>query len=121
MNSAVVYEHRALFTVLYCHQIVWAILEEGRAYFSQRLSPDNFTLTHPHDIMFPCSMLILMENNICTQTPIQQSSFPSAWMPTAKSAGQQSTTTTHSADCHTCWSHSSFGIVVWKSVHRGGD
>jgi hypothetical protein len=82
MHSDVVYKHRTLFTELFCCKIVWAVLEEGRAYFSQRLSPDDFAASHPDDIVFPRSMLILLENNIRTQTPILRSSFPLAWMPT---------------------------------------
>ncbi len=81
MHSDVVYEHKNLFNELLCRQITWAIIEESRAYFAQRMSLDDFAIMHPDDIIFPRCTLILLDNHIRTQTPIQRSSFPAAWMP----------------------------------------
>lgn len=88
MHSDVVYEHRNLFNELLCRQITWAIIEESRAYFAQRMSVDDFATAHPDDIIFPRCTLILLDNHIRTQTPIQRSSFPAAWTP-----GYRNTTT----------------------------
>ena len=90
MNSDLVYEQRASFSVLYCRQIVWAVLMESRVYFSQRLSVDDFIGVHPDDIRFPRSNLLTVVNQVQDMAPITRSSFPTAWFP----AGATRTATT---------------------------
>ena len=79
MNSDYVLERRHHFTPLFCRQIVWAIVEEGRAYFSSRMSPDDFTGKHPYDIKYPVSNLHKLDDFIRQQTPIIRGSFPASW------------------------------------------
>ncbi len=55
MASEVVYDHRHLFTPMFCRQILWAIIEYGRAYFEQHMLVDDFVGIHPADIVFPRS------------------------------------------------------------------
>jgi hypothetical protein len=93
MQSEIVYDHRYLFTATFCRQILWAIIEYGRAYFSQRLSLDDFVGVHPDDIVYPRSNLIELEPFIRTQTPLVRSSFPTNWNLTAGIAHTASTGT----------------------------
>ena len=67
------------FKPLFCRQIVWAIIEDGRSYFATRMSPDDFIGLHPDEIHFPTSTLNEIEPNIRHQTPIIRSSFPPQW------------------------------------------
>lgn len=71
MESDFVYERRQFFTPLYCWQLVWAIIEEGRAYFSKRLSwEDNFIGINPYDICYPHGTLSNLCGMVHNQTPI---------------------------------------------------
>jgi hypothetical protein len=81
MASEAVYDHRHLFTPVFCRQIVWAIIEYSRTYFAQRMSVDDFVGVHPGDIIFPRSNLIELEPILRTQTPLLRSSFPDRWNP----------------------------------------
>ena len=79
MNSDYVLERRSHFTALFCRQVVWAIVEEGRAYFSKRMSPDDFAGVNPYDLKFPRSSLHTLEDFVRQQTPILRGSFPASW------------------------------------------
>ena len=79
MNSDYVLERCSHFTALFCRQVVWAIVEEGRAYFSKRMSPDDFAGVHPYDIKYPRSSLHTLEDFVRQQTPILRGSFPASW------------------------------------------
>lgn len=82
MNSDLVYEQRhTFFTVLYCRQIVWAVLAESRVYFSRRLSIDDFAVNHPDDVVYPRSQLMSIVPLVRDGTPIIRASFPDAWYP----------------------------------------
>lgn len=79
MNSDYVLERRNHFSALFCRQVVWAIVEEGRSYFSKRMSPDDFSGVNPYDIKYPRSTLHTLEHLIMQQTPIIRGSFPASW------------------------------------------
>ena len=79
MQSDTVYEHRTKFSPLFCRSIVWAIVDDSRHYFSQRLTMDDFAGQFPEDIAYPRSNLIEIEPNIRRGTPIVRFSFPAAW------------------------------------------
>lgn len=82
MNSDLVQEQRStMFDVLFCRQIVWAIIAESRCYFAQRLTTDDFAVAHPEDIEYPTSRLLGIVNNVREGTPIIRSSFPASWRP----------------------------------------
>lgn len=82
MNSNLVYEKREKFDALRCRQIVWAIVEESRVYFSKRLSVDDFkNATYPEDIPYPTCSLSTVIQAVRDITPIERGSFPSTWMP----------------------------------------
>jgi hypothetical protein len=79
MDSDFVYERRLFFTPLYCRQLVWAIIEEGRAYFSSRMSPNDFMNVDPYNIVYPRRSLVDLIGYVRHQTPIICSLFPHAW------------------------------------------
>ena len=82
LNSDLVYEQRqTFFSVLFCRQIVWAMIAEGRVFFSQRMSVDDFDGVHPDDIRYPRSQLISIIDKVRDGTPIIHGSFPAAWYP----------------------------------------
>ena len=83
MNSDYCLNRRQNFTVLFCRQIVWAIIEESRAFFTQRLSPDDFIADHPEDVKYPRSKLLRIDDDVRDGIPIARASFPPAWMPGA--------------------------------------
>ena len=101
MNSDYVLERRAHFSALFCRQVVWAIIEEGRYYFSQRMSPDDFTGMLPYEIKYPHSSLYKLEDNIKDQTPILRSSFPAAWGGAVIGTGARTVTHTPTASLFT--------------------
>ena len=81
MNTEFVYKRRAHFIPLFCRQIMWAIIEEARAYFAQHMSPDDFVGVHPDNIRYPRSSLILIDPCIRNQMPIVRLLFPPLWIP----------------------------------------
>jgi hypothetical protein len=82
MNSDLVYEQRqTFFTVLFCRQIVWAVVAESRVFFSHRLSADDFEGVHPDDVQYPRSQLLSIIANVRDGTLIVWGSFPAAWYP----------------------------------------
>ena len=82
MNSEVVCEKREKFSALFCRQIIWAILEESRAFFAQRLSVDDFNNAPlPEDIPYPTCSLAVVIQSVKYITPIERSTFPASWYP----------------------------------------
>lgn len=91
MNSDLVYEQRQrFFSVLFCRQIVWAVIAESRVFFSNRMSVDDFTGVHPDDIQYPRSQLTSIITNVRDGIPILRGSFPAAWYPPGYVPGMQS-------------------------------
>ena len=91
MNSDLVYEQRQkFFSVLFCRQIVWAVIAESRVFFSNRMSVDDFTGVHPDDIQYPRSQLTSIITNVRDGIPILRGSFPAAWYPPGHVPGSES-------------------------------
>ena len=85
LDSEYVYDRRRFFTATFCRQLVWAMVEEGREYFSHRLSPSDFEGVHPDDIEYPESNVLELLPHIRNQTPLFRSSFPLQWNTTQSS------------------------------------
>ena len=83
LDSEYVYDRRRFFTPLFCRQLVWAMVEEGREYFSHRMSPTDFEGVHPDDVEYPETNIIELLPHIRNQTPLVRSSFPAQWLTTA--------------------------------------
>jgi hypothetical protein len=78
MKNEAVEEKRQDFSATLCRQIVWAILDDGRGFFNQRLHPDKFKL--PRDkIPFPTSLLDAIYPNVRWQEPVHRS-IPQQWL-----------------------------------------
>ncbi len=65
---------------MFCRQLIWAIGEDGRAYFAQHMSVEDFIGVHPDDIEYPKSTLNELKPHIRNQSPIFRSSFPNQWL-----------------------------------------
>ena len=53
LDSEYDYDRRRCFTAMFCRQLVWVMVEEGREYLSHRLSPSDFEGVHQDDIDYP--------------------------------------------------------------------
>jgi hypothetical protein len=72
-------ERQQAFMPMFCCQVVWAIIEDGRAYFAQQLTVDDFAGIHPDDIVFSESTVNELKPHLRNQAPIFWSSFPQQW------------------------------------------
>ena len=80
MDSDRVTECWANFDSTLCRQIVWAIIDDGREYFSQALLPDKFLVPPGGYIRYPRSSLEELIRPIKRQSPILTATFPSQWL-----------------------------------------
>ena len=86
MDSDTVSEKWHFFTPSLCRQIVWAIINDGREYFSQTMLPSKFEVppSAVRNIQYPISSLEELIRPIRTQSPIIHANFPSQWLPRAR-------------------------------------
>jgi hypothetical protein len=84
-------EDWANFTPLLCRQITWAIIDDGREYFSQTMLPERFQVPPGTHIRYPCSSLEELIRPIRTQSPILRANFPTQWLPRAGADGSTNT------------------------------
>ena len=82
LDSDTVSEKWHFFTPLLCRQIVWAILDDGREYFSQTMLPNKFEVSPSAAafIRYPISSLEELIRPIRNQAPIIRANFPSQWL-----------------------------------------
>ena len=95
LDSDHVADRRQFFTPLFCRQISWAIIEDGRSYFSQRMTPDDFFVEDVDELVFPSSTLNEIVPFLRHQTPLVRSTFPPQWTTAASTARQTMNDTTH--------------------------
>ena len=82
LNSDLVCDKRDKFSALGCRQIVWAIIEESRIFFSKRLAVDDFlNAQHPDDIPYPMCSLANIVQNVRDSVEVNRLSFPPQWIP----------------------------------------
>ena len=102
LDSDTVSEKWHYFTAELCRQIVWAILDDGREYFSQTMLPDAFEVppSAVSYIRYPVSGLEELVRPIRNQAPIIKANFPEQWIckPTSHLQRGRSHTTTSAAD-----------------------
>ncbi len=91
LHSDRVSERQHAFTPMFCRQVTWAIIEDGRAYFAKQLTPDDFIGVHPEDVDYPESTICEIKPNIRNQAPIFRSSFPTQWLGTTSDLALQDT------------------------------
>ena len=81
LDSDTVEENFIHFDPLYCRQIIWAILDDGREYFNNPMLPDAFLVPLGTHIDYPVSYLEEFNRPIKNQTPIIKKNFPTQWQP----------------------------------------
>lgn len=80
MDSDNVSENGHLFKPLLCRQVLWAILDDGREYFSQTLLPNAF-LTPPNGhVKYPRSSLEELIQPVKNQSQVFKGNFPHQWL-----------------------------------------
>lgn len=94
LDSDRVTECWANFSPSLCRQIVWAIIDDGREYFSQSMLPDKLLVPPGGYIQFPHSSLEELIRPIKRQAPIISATFPSQWSLTRSGAPPPPTTIT---------------------------
>ena len=81
LDSDTVEENFIHFDPLYCRQIIWAILDDGREYFNNPMLPDAFLVPIGTQINYPVSSLEEFNRPIKNQTPVIKKNFPHQWQP----------------------------------------
>ena len=80
MADYTIFANRRLFSPLLCRQITWAIIEDGRRYFSRVMTRRHFERMDKGEIVdFPMSHLDAIKDSIMNQMPIMRPSFPNEW------------------------------------------
>jgi hypothetical protein len=70
---------KGCFTSLYCKQITWAVIEEGRTFFGTKLHPSCFTPGYKGTIVWPSSLLSKINECVIFGLPVIRQTFPLAW------------------------------------------
>ena len=82
MDTGGVYNIRQAYTADVCHRIAWAIIDDGRSFFSKVLIQRDFENdvgTH-----FPESLLDAILVDVRFANPVMRASYPHAWKPKAQ-------------------------------------
>ena len=81
LNDTPVFVQRKNFTPLLCRQITWAIIEDGRRYFSRIMTKRHFEEAEEDEepVTFPKSLLDDVAQSALYMTPINRPSFPAEW------------------------------------------
>ena len=80
LDDDTVFANRRYFSPLLCRQMTWAVIEDGRRYFSKVMTERHFAvLEEGDDIIFPRSHLDSVADSAYTQTAITRPSFPTEW------------------------------------------
>ena len=77
--------HTALCAVDKCRRIVWAIIDDGRAFFRQKMSEADFS--DPDGFTFPTSLLSAIYSDVRYAQVIERPFYPRAWMVVAEGGG----------------------------------
>ena len=77
---------RGAFTVDKCRRIIWAIIDDGRAFFRQKMSESDFT--DPDGYSFPTSLLSSIFDQVRLAHVIERAFYPKAWMVAGEGSGQ---------------------------------
>jgi hypothetical protein len=77
LNSKEVYGLRDAYSPLKCRQYVWAIYDDMRSFFAQRMQPADF---QKHTVSYPTSLLDSIFEQARFALEVQHVNFPVAWM-----------------------------------------
>lgn len=70
---------KGCFNSLYCKQITWAVIEEGRTFFGTQLHPRVFQPEFSGQIDWPSCLLQTINREVIFGLPIIRQTFPLAW------------------------------------------
>jgi len=70
---------KGCFTPLYCKQITWAVIEEGRTFFGTQLHPRVLATDFVGAIRWPSSLLSKVCDDVIFGLPVTRQTFPLAW------------------------------------------
>ena len=95
MNDTPIFVQRKNFSPLLCRQMTWAIIEDGRRYFSRIMTRRHFDDAEEDEepITFPKSLLDDVAQAALYMTPINRPSFPAEWRPEYVGTKKRSGTT----------------------------
>lgn len=94
MADYTIFANRRLFAPLLCRQITWAIIEDGRRYFSRVMTQRHFErMDEGEAVDFPQSHLDFIKDSIMNQTPLMRPSFPMEWRGDWQGGKRQKVTT----------------------------
>lgn len=80
MDTAGVYNIRQAYTADVCHRIAWAVIDDGRSYFSKVLIQQDFESA---DVAYPESLLDAILVDVRFANPVMRASYPPQWRPKA--------------------------------------
>ena len=80
---------RGAFTVDKCRRIVWAIIDDGRSFFRQKMSVGDFS--DPDGYTFPSSLLSAIYEPVRFAQVIERPFYPKAWMVVTEGGGNNDT------------------------------
>ena len=92
LDTAGVYNIRQAFTSDICYRISWAIIDDGRSFFSTVLIQHDFT---HGNVRFPETLIDSILPEVRYANPIMRANYPKEWQP--KQARAQATSQTLSA------------------------
>lgn len=72
-----------------CYRIAWAIIDDGRSYFSTVMIKNDFD--HP-PVVYPESLLDSILADVRYANPIMRANFPDEWQPRHSNRGLPNTT-----------------------------
>ena len=78
MDTAGVYNIRQAFTADICYRISWAIIDDGRSFFSTVLIQHDFANQH---IRFPETLIDSILPEVRYANPIMRANYPKEWQP----------------------------------------
>lgn len=81
MDTAGVYNIRQAYTADVCHRITWAIIDDGRSFFSNVLIQQDFE--GAGNVNFPESLLDAILVDVRFANPVMRASYPHEWRPKA--------------------------------------
>ena len=79
MDTAGVYNIRQAYTADVCHRISWAIIDDGRSFFSKVLIQQDFD--DEGGVAFPESLLDAILVDVRYANPVARASYPLEWKP----------------------------------------
>lgn len=85
MDTAGVYNIRQAYTADVCHRIAWAVIDDGRSFFSTVLIQQDF---EGADIPYPESLLDAILVDVRYANPVNRASYPPQWKPRSQAQPQ---------------------------------